>query len=108
MISYINRSIDQQRDKQRGDKAGVIVFGRNGAIEIAPLDADQQMIRVETDVDRNHTNLEAALKLAQASFPHDTAKRIVIMTDGNQNLGSVLEQARVCADAGIGDIARGK
>ena len=102
MIRYINESIRTQRDRARQDRAGVLVFGREGAIEIPPLDEAQQMARVETIVDREHTNLAGALKLAQASFPHDTAKRIVIITDGNQNIGDALEQARALADAGIG------
>ena len=80
----------------------MIVFGREAAIEIPPLDEDQQMPRVETLVDREYTNLAGAMKLAQASFPHDAAKRIVIVTDGNQNIGDALEQARALAEAGIG------
>ena len=40
------------------------------------------------------------MKLAEASFPHDAAKRIVIISDGNQNVGDALEQARALAEAG--------
>ena len=41
------------------------------------------------------------MKLAQASFPHDSAKRIVIISDGNENVGDALAQARGLAEAGI-------
>jgi uncharacterized membrane protein len=34
-------------------------------------------------------------------FPHDSAKRIVLVTDGNQNVGDALEEARAVADAGV-------
>ena len=34
------------------------------------------------------------MKLAQATFPEDAAKRIVVVSDGNQNLGDAVEQAR--------------
>jgi uncharacterized membrane protein len=102
MVDYINAAIRKQRNDTRGDRAGVIVFGREAAVEIPPLDETQQMPRVETQVDREHTNLEGAMKLAQASFPHDTAKRVVVISDGNQNMGNALRQARQLADGGIG------
>ena len=36
MIDYVNRAIQEHR--RRDDRAGVIVFGRDAAMEIAPLD----------------------------------------------------------------------
>ncbi len=102
MIQYINDAIRKQRDPARQDQAGVIVFGREGAIEIPPLDETQQMPRVETIIDREHTNLADAMKLAQASFPHNASKRVVIISDGNQNMGDAMAQARAMAEAGIG------
>ena len=44
----------------------------------------------------------AALKLAKASFPEDAAKRIVIVSDGNENLGSARAAAPSLAEDGIG------
>ncbi len=102
MIKYINESIRKQRDAAREDRAGVIVFGTEAAVELPPLDETQQMPRVETMIDREHTNLAGAMKMAVACFPHDTEKRIVILTDGNQNVGDALAQARALADANIG------
>jgi uncharacterized membrane protein len=34
-------------------------------------------------------------------FPHDAAKRIVIVTDGNENMGDALAEARAVTDAGV-------
>ncbi len=42
------------------------------------------------------------MKLAQASFPEDSARRIVILTDGNETLGSAASVAQSMAEAGIG------
>lgn len=101
MIEYVNRSILEHR--QRDDNVGVIVFGRDAAIEIPPFDDDVQLgSQFESPLDPEFTNLAAALKLAQASFPEDAAKRIVIISDGNENLGNAREQAQAAADAGIG------
>ena len=41
------------------------------------------------------------MQRAMAMFPHDAAKRIVLVTDGNQNVGDALEEARAIADAGV-------
>ncbi len=102
MIKYINESIRKQRDRAREDRAGVIVFGSEAAMELPPLDEFQQMPRVETMIDREHTNLAGALKMAVACFPHDTEKRVVILSDGNQNIGDAMEQARALAEADVG------
>ncbi|MEZ6070456.1 MAG: glutamine amidotransferase [Pirellulales bacterium] len=53
-------------------------------------------------LDPDYTNLSAAINMAEAAFPHDASKRIVIISDGNENLGNVLEQARSVTSHGIG------
>ena len=101
MVEYFNTVSTEHRD--RDDRVGVIVFGRDAAIEIPPFDDDVQMApEIESQLDPEYTNLSAAIKLAQASFPADTAKRIVIISDGNQNMGDAVEQARAAAEAGVG------
>ena len=101
MVEYVNAEV--RKHWREGDRAGVIVFGRDAAIEVPPYDEPVQMLpQVESLLDAEFTNLAAAIKLAQASFPEDAAKRIVVVSDGNQNLGNALEQAEAAAAAGIG------
>ncbi|MGD0901118.1 MAG: VWA domain-containing protein, partial [Thermoguttaceae bacterium] len=101
MVEYVNAEI--QRHRQKDDRVGVIVFGREAAIEVPPIDDALQMSpAIESIFDPEYTNLAAAMKLAQATFPEDAAKRVVLASDGNQNLGNVLEQAAALASAGIG------
>ncbi len=101
MIKYVRKEVQaHRRDK---DRAGVIVFGRDAAIELPPFDDDLQMgDSIESNFDPQATNIAAAMKLAQATFPEDAARRIVLVTDGNQNQGNALEQAQAVAAAGIG------
>src|SRR5262249_34540677 len=40
-------------------------------------------------------NIAAALKMALASFPEGAGKRIVLLSDGNENIGSAEEQALI-------------
>jgi Mg-chelatase subunit ChlD len=101
-LKYVNEAIRTQRNGRLGDRDGVLVFGRDAAIELPPLDDAQQVTAIEAVVDREYTNIASALKLAQASFPYDSAHRVVLISDGNENIGDSLEQARSLAADGIG------
>ena len=103
MIDYVDREIRTHREAHINDRAGVIVFGGDPAIEHPPYDENIQVTyNTESHIDREHTNLAAALRLAQATFPEDSARRVVLLTDGNENVGDGLAQARNLADSGIG------
>lgn len=105
MMRYVIREVAKHRDNDRRDRAGVIVFGRDATIEIPPFDSDLPSIgNIESYVElrTDATNLAAAMKLAQATFPEDSAKRVVIVTDGNENQGDARSVAQTLADAGIG------
>src|SRR5262249_19692224 len=52
-------------------------------------------------VDTTYTDIAAAIKLALASFPEGTAKRVVLVSDGNENLGNAVEQARIAHQNGV-------
>lgn len=105
MADYAYRAVKEQRRAAKEDLAGVITFGANAKIEAAPHDDDLPLIgRLETSdyLNTGQTSLEAALKLAKASFPEDTARRIVIISDGNENLGDAVSLAAAMAGDGIG------
>ncbi|TWT81612.1 von Willebrand factor type A domain protein [Planctomycetes bacterium CA13] len=104
MLDYVIRNVRRHRDSQREDRAGIVVFGRDASIEVPPFDDDiPPLRRLESLRDRTDaTNLESALNLAQASMPEDTSRRIVIVTDGNENIGQARKLAARAADSGIG------
>ncbi len=104
MREYVIREVHKYRRAERGDRAGVVIFGRDAAIEVPPFDDDiPDAGSFETMLPhRDATNLESALKLAQASFSEDTAKRIVIVTDGNENIGNAQSVAPNLTTNGIG------
>lgn len=103
MIDYVGRTANMFRQATPEDRVGVISFGGQAAIEVPPWADDVWLeSRFDGHVDRQQTNLEAALKLAQAAFPPDTAKRVVVVTDGQETLGDAYAAARSLAEAGIG------
>jgi len=103
MLEYVRREVEKHRDIDREDCAGVIVFGHDAVIEVPPFD-DIPFINLESAVElrTDATNLAAALKMAHATFPEDSAKRIVIISDGNENVGDARAVARTLTEQGIG------
>ncbi len=102
MRQYVNEVVARYRAEHPKDRVGAIVFGRDAAMEIPPFDENMRIPQtIETHFDPEYTNLEGAMKLAEASFPEDSAKRIVLLSDGNQNLGDALRQGRAMTEKGI-------
>lgn len=104
MLRFAIDSVKRHRREKRYDRAGLILFGREASIEIPPLDENlPPLSKPESNFGKaDATNLEGALKLAAASFLEDSAKRIVVLTDGVQTLGTAETVAKRLADTGIG------
>jgi uncharacterized membrane protein len=83
---YVNRVC---RLMKSDDKAGVIVFGSEASIETSPNTAvDLQKIQAVVGTER--TDLAAAIRLGTAAFPETGQKRLVLLTDGNENVGDAM------------------
>jgi uncharacterized membrane protein len=105
MVDFVKEAVSEHRDAARGDRAALIVFGREANIEIPPIEDDLPILgKLESifDLRTDATNLAAALKLAQAVFPEDSSRRVVIVTDGNENVGDAAAIARLLAADGVG------
>jgi uncharacterized membrane protein len=77
-------------EKPSDDSAGLVVFGRNAAVEFPPrntLPADDTAINSLIEPDA--TNLEQALSLSAAMLPEDSRGRIVLVSDGTATEGSL-------------------
>ncbi|MEM6470588.1 MAG: VWA domain-containing protein [Planctomycetota bacterium] len=103
MLDFVVKNVKRHRDGSRGDRAGIIAFGRDATIEVPPFDDEIRVRRLESLIQSGDaTNLESALNLAQATMPEDTSRRVVIVTDGNENLGQAKKLVSRVAAAGIG------
>ncbi|HEV3237093.1 MAG TPA: vWA domain-containing protein, partial [Gemmataceae bacterium] len=93
---FINETVEKRGPDHKNDQAGVIVFGRQPRLELPPAKVPTlNFHEVASPIDGNYTDIAAALKLALASFPEGSAKRVVLISDGNENLGDAVEQARL-------------
>jgi uncharacterized membrane protein len=83
-----------------GDRAAVVVFGQESLVERLasedPVLPDLASVPVTA-----RTDIASALQLAMALLPDEGAKRLVLLSDGRENLGQALAQAELAAAHGI-------
>jgi uncharacterized membrane protein len=94
---YVNRIA---KEKKKGDKAGVIVFGAEASIESSP-NAAVDLQKIQAVVGTERTDLAAAIRLATAAFPETGQKRLVVMSDGNENVGGTMSAVLAAKPLGV-------
>ncbi|MBN1967383.1 MAG: VWA domain-containing protein, partial [Anaerolineae bacterium] len=82
-LEYVRTAIAAMEEK---DQAAIVVFGADALVEI-PMSEQLDLIQVGSDPIRLNTDLAEAMRLGLALFPADTAKRMVILSDGKQTVG---------------------
>jgi uncharacterized membrane protein len=82
------------------DRLGVIAFDGKAAVEQLPM-GDLAIEQISEPIDADQTNLAAAMRMALALFTDEAARRLVILSDGNENVGAALEEADQYAAAGV-------
>lgn len=92
---FINSALKSKKSKD--DWAGVVVFGRDPYVEIAP-GAITHIDKIQTVTASEFTDMASAIRLAMASLPDGKQKRLVILSDGNENLGDALGEAQVAGN----------
>ncbi|QBD81819.1 VWA domain-containing protein [Ktedonosporobacter rubrisoli] len=88
------------RHKQPDDQVGIVAVGRNALVEQS-VKSQIDFSRFESTPDTNYTDLAAGLRLAAAIFPSNTQRHIVLLTDGQQNIGDALQEAQLLQQQGI-------
>ena len=79
----------KQPDKQTDDRIGVISFADDAWIDAIP---GNQLIKNAKPIHErrgNGTDIGSALQLGLATFRNDAMRRLVLISDGNQNMGDI-------------------
>lgn len=84
-ISFVNEAI---KNKSLDDKVGIVAFGGNAGVESFVSDTPI-FTSLQTDINAEATDLESAVSLALTLIPSNSAKRIVILSDGAENEGNI-------------------
>jgi Ca-activated chloride channel family protein len=82
------------------DKSAVVVFGGDAVVE-RPLSDSKNLDGFTSKVSTIQTDLADAIRLGMALLPADTARRMVILSDGIQTSGDAVEAARLAAASGV-------
>ncbi len=94
---WINNAI---LSKRPGDQVGIVAVGRNALVEQS-VRTEIDFSQFESTPDTNYTDLAAGLRLAAAILPNDSERRIVLLSDGQQNLEDALPEAQLLQQEGI-------
>jgi len=74
--------------KPERDEAGLVVFGRNAAVELPPR-INFPFEAINSRIDRDATNLSESLSLSAAMLSDENPGRIVLISDGIQTEGAI-------------------
>ncbi|UVI32590.1 VWA domain-containing protein [Paenibacillus spongiae] len=101
MGDWIAQAIAGKEDK---DRSGVVSVGLNAAVE-QPLIADPVLEQASafafrTVVGESFSHLAQGLQLASGLLPGEGG-RVVLLSDGEENVGDLLRQGRLLRDQGI-------
>lgn len=88
-LEYVNQAAKKMGPN---DDGGVLVFGGDAYMELEPKPI-LSLKRIHSLPPRDYTNIAGALRLALAALPDDAQRRVVLLSDGNENLGSALQEA---------------
>lgn len=84
-LEFVTKTVTE---KPPMDEAGLVVFGRNSAVELPPR-MSFPFEALNSRIDRDATNLEQTLSLAAAMLPEENRGRIVLISDGTETEGSI-------------------
>ncbi len=80
----------------RRDAAAVVAFGADAVVD-RPLSADHTLPEVASKPAPGFSNVAEAIRLGTALLPPDAQGRLVLLSDGNENLDSAESAARLAA-----------
>ena len=88
--------------KNSGADLRLITFAEHPKLHAVPAQANK--VNIPQGVDPKEgmaTNVEDALQLALSTFPSEGARRVLLISDGNENRGHVLTEALRARERGI-------
>lgn len=94
--TFIQNALAQ---KPADDTAGIVVFGANAVVEETPRQ-NLAITELVSQPDTGYTNIADAIRLGLALFPPDSPRRLVLLSDGRNNLGDPLSAAQLAAAGG--------
>src|SRR5579884_1892221 len=83
-----------------GDEAAVVAFAGDAYVEQPPGPA-RDLPELASNPARGATDIAAALRVGLGLLPTDRARRLILLSDGNENREKAADEARVAGAAGV-------
>jgi uncharacterized membrane protein len=96
-LRYVNEAV---RQKELRDKAGVLVFAADAALETT-ASSMLDLQRINAVISAERTDIAAAIRLGTAAFPEEGQKRLVLVSDGNENVGDAMGSLLAARPLGV-------
>ncbi len=96
-LAFVREQVARMRPN---DTAGVIGFGGVARLRVPPQNRPSVGVWPGDDTEPSETDIEAAVRLGLATFPSGGARRFVLLSDGNETRGHLLDAARLARDEG--------
>jgi Ca-activated chloride channel homolog len=98
--SIARESIDEALDfvnraRESPARIGLVVFGADAAVESLVRSGSEPVREITAHVERAGTNIGRAIEVAVGAFPAAAHRRIVLLSDGRENLGDARAAAAV-------------
>lgn len=97
-LEYVESAIAEM-DTDR-DQAAVILFGENAVVE-QPMDSQIDLSQLGADPITLNTDLAEAIRLGLAILPPDSARRLVVLSDGIETVGDSESAAQLAAATNV-------
>lgn len=96
---YIEEATAAGRERPT-DRLGVVTIARDSFVQSLPSDKTDRVERQHVGA-LDGTDIAAGVRRAMAVFPPDAANRLLVISDGNETSGSLLEAAEAARAAGV-------
>jgi uncharacterized membrane protein len=96
---FIHQSIDHIQGASDQNQAAIVLFGEDALVD--RLASADEFSRLTSIPITTRTDISSALQLAQAILPGEGARRIVLLSDGRENLGQAMQQASLAASSQV-------
>ncbi|HEX6002495.1 MAG TPA: VWA domain-containing protein, partial [Burkholderiales bacterium] len=97
-LAFINRAITGEESRSR---IGVVVFGADAAVEYSVGSGHEPVREITARVERGGSDIARAIEVAVGAFPPGQHRRIVLLSDGRENLGDARAAAAVARSLGV-------
>ncbi|AOZ92183.1 VWA domain-containing protein [Paenibacillus crassostreae] len=98
LVHWIEQSAEY---KEKQDRTSIVSSGLGAAVERQLSTSLLEEVQLNATLKREFSNLEAGMQLSSSLLNSKGDSRIVMITDGEENVGSMLAAGRLLKDRGI-------